>query len=42
MLRGTRALVGTPSGVSKFDFPTILCPRTQRRYKNSQAGTADR
>ena len=38
---GTHALVGTLSGVSTFDFPTILPSRIHRRYKTSRAGTAE-
>ena len=43
ILIGTRALVGKPSGVSKFDFSdNFVSTRIQRRYKISRAGTAER
>ena len=33
ILLGTRASVGKPSGVSKFDFSDNLCPRIQRKQQ---------
>ena len=39
-IRVDSTLMATPSEVKKFDFSTILCPRIQRGYKTSRAGTA--
>ena len=40
ILLETRALVETPSVISKFDFSDSFCPRIQCRCKTSRAGTA--